>query len=133
MTGPGFAGDESGGQAEKYYGKYPGLVLDNKPPAGQAHVGELLVEVSGILEEASGGSGEQAMQVWAKPCFVPGFFFIPEVGAQVWVEFAAGDINQPLWTGVWYPTGACLRQPTGKRRPSSKRSSTQHRDRRRDG
>ncbi len=114
MAELGFAGAESGSRAEKYYGKYPGVVRDNKPPAGQAHVGELLVEVSGILEEAPGGAGEQAMQVWARPCFMPGFFFIPEVGAQVWVEFAAGDINQPLWTGVWYPGGAVPQTADGK-------------------
>jgi hypothetical protein len=114
MAELGFTGAASGGQAEKYYGKYPGVVRDNKPPAGQAHVGELLVEVPGILEEAPGGAGEQAMQVWARPCFVPGFFFIPEVGAPVWVEFAAGDINQPLWTGVWYPTDAVPQTADGQ-------------------
>ena len=27
------------------------------------------------------------------------------VGDNVWVEFAAGDINYPIWTGVLYPKG----------------------------
>jgi len=88
---------------QKYYGKYPGLVTDNEPPADGAHRGEITVQVPGILEETPDGSDSQALEVVAKPCFLPGFFFIPEVGDQVWVEFAAGDINQPLWTGVWYP------------------------------
>jgi hypothetical protein len=117
MTEYGFAGDESGGQPEKVYGKYPGVVRDNKPPAGQAHVGELLVEVPGILEETPDGAGERGMQVWARPCFVPGFYFIPEVGAPVWVEFAAGEIDQPLWTGVWYP-GAAVPQTADGQAPT---------------
>jgi hypothetical protein len=25
------------------------------------------------------------------------------VGDNIWVEFGAGDINNPIWTGVWYP------------------------------
>lgn len=91
-------------EAEKYFGKYPGLVEDNAPPEDAAHRGELLVKVPGILEETPDGAGQQPIEVVARPCFVPGFFFLPEIGAQVWVEFVAGDINSPLWTGVWYPT-----------------------------
>ncbi len=101
-------------QLEKCFGKYPGLVKDNTAPDDQAHLGELLVEVPGILEEGPNGQGPQPIQVWAKPCFAPGFFFIPEVDAQVWVEFIAGDINQPLWTGVWYPTKAVPQTVEGK-------------------
>lgn len=92
--------------AEKYFGKYPGRVLKNAAPESQPHRGELLVEVSGILEEAPGGGGQRPLQAVAKPCFAPGFFFIPEEGASVWVEFVAGDINSPVWTGVWYPKDA---------------------------
>jgi hypothetical protein len=99
---------------EKFYGKYPGLVLENTAPDGEAHLGELLVEVPGILEETPDGSGERPIQVQAKPCFLPGFFFIPEAGAQVWVEFVAGDLNQPLWTGVWYPTKAVPKTADGE-------------------
>lgn len=94
---------------QKYYGKYPGLVCDNTPPGndpenkGKIHRGEIQVQVPGILEETEGGTGEQPIVVWAKPCFHPGYFVMPEVGAQVWVEFVAGDINVPVWTGVWYP------------------------------
>jgi hypothetical protein len=98
------------GQASvKHYGKYPGLVISNTPPENdpenpkKIHRGELYVEVPAILEESPDGKSQQPIQVWAKPCFHPGFFFIPEIGAQVWVEFAAGDLNAPLWTGVWYP------------------------------
>ena len=110
------AADRADGQgqrpADRFYGKYPGLVLANEPREDEQenpdgiHLGELCVEVPGILEETPDGEGEQPIQVWARPCFHPGFFFIPEVGAQVWVEFLAGDVNSPVWTGVWYPVAA---------------------------
>lgn len=90
---------------KKYYGKYPGVVLGNDPPQNDPHRGELLVEVHGILEETPDGKSQRPIQVKAKPCFPPGFFFIPEQGDNVWVEFGAGDINNPIWTGVWYPKG----------------------------
>jgi len=89
---------------QKYYGKYPGVVKKNAAPENGNHRGELEVEVSGILEDGSGKNEQRSIVVVAKPCFPPGFFFVPEVGAHVWVEFAAGDINVPIWTGVWYPT-----------------------------
>lgn len=45
--------------------------------------------------------------VWATPC-VPyagpnvGFFAMPPVGANVWVEFEAGDFNSPIWSGCYW-------------------------------
>lgn len=104
---PSSSESEENAAVKKYYGKYPGLVLSNTVPEEDDdygdHRGELLVEIPGILEENPDGNGQRAIQVRAKPCFHPGFFFIPEEQAQVWVEFAAGDINSPLWSGVWYP------------------------------
>jgi uncharacterized protein involved in type VI secretion and phage assembly len=32
-----------------------------------------------------------------------GHFFVPPVGAHVWIEFEGGDPDLPLWVGVWYP------------------------------
>ncbi|MCG9967142.1 phage baseplate assembly protein V [Pelotomaculum terephthalicicum JT] len=90
---------------KKYFGKYPGVVLSNDPPQNGPHRGELLVEVHGILEETPDGKSQRPIQVMAKPCFPPSFFFIPEEKDNVWVEFGAGDINNPIWTGVWYPQG----------------------------
>jgi hypothetical protein len=92
--------------AERFYGKYPGTVLSNEAQDGAAHRGELRVQVSGILEENPDGSGQRPIEVVAKPSFLPGYFFIPEANAKVWVEFIAGEINCPIWTGVWYPQDA---------------------------
>lgn len=104
---PESAGNET---VRKYFGKYPALVLDNEVPQGDddygGHRGELQVEIPGLLEETPDGEGQQALQVWAKPCLPDGFFIIPEVGDQIWVEFVEGDINTPVWTGIWYPRDA---------------------------
>lgn len=94
-------------QAEdKVYGMYMGRVLENGPPEEGDHRGELLVEIAGLLEETPDGSAEQAMQVIAKPSFAPGQFIVPDAEARVWVEFIAGEIDHPVWTGVWYPEDA---------------------------
>jgi hypothetical protein len=92
---------ENTDMAGRLYGKYPGIVVDNQPPAGADRFqGEIKVKVVPILDE-----GGQPIEVWAKPCFHPGFFFIPEENDNVWVEFVAGDIDFPIWSGVWYPQG----------------------------
>jgi hypothetical protein len=95
----------TGVSARKYYGKYAAIVADNKQlTAHSEHRGYLTVDIPGLLEEAPPtGSANRPLKVTAQPSFLPGFFFVPEVGAQVWVEFVAGDINWPIWTGVWYP------------------------------
>ena len=86
----------------KYYGKYPGFVLDRAPESDAGHHrGMLRVRVPGILEE-DGSDGQRPLEALASPAFMPGLFWVPEVGDSVWVEFAAGDVNYPIWTGVWY-------------------------------
>jgi hypothetical protein len=93
-----------GATLRHYFGKYTGEVLshDEDLPNENALRGEIRVKVPGILEEDDTGAA-RPMQVTAKPCFLPGFFYIPEVGQKVWVEFVAGDIDYPIWTGMWYP------------------------------
>jgi hypothetical protein len=88
----------------QYFGKYSGQVLefDDDLPKDAALRGEIRVMVPGILEEDAEGT-PQPLTVVAKPSFLPGFFFIPEPGQTVWVEFVAGDIDFPIWTGMWYP------------------------------
>ena len=34
-----------------------------------------------------------------------GFFMIPPVGANVWVEFEGGDPDYPIWGGCFWGTG----------------------------
>lgn len=98
----------------RYHGKYAGLVIDNEAPEGGGHRGQLKVRVPGILEETPDGGSSRPIEVLAMPGLPPGFFFIPERDAQVWVEFVAGDINFPVWTGAWYPAGATPKNTEGQ-------------------
>ena len=82
----------------KYYGKYRGIVVDNKDPE---NLGRLKVRVPAVL-------GNEVVTGWAMPCLPyggapdQGFFFVPEVGAGVWVEFEAGDLEFPIWVGTYW-------------------------------
>ena len=79
---------------EKYYGKYSGEVTSNEDPD---KLGKVEVKVPSIF-------GAE-LKVWARPCLPFGHFYVPAVGAKVWVEFEAGDRRYPIWVGTWYPDG----------------------------
>ncbi len=84
----------------KYYGKYRGFVVDNADPQC---LGRLRLRVPTVLGEAE--------SAWALPCMpfggLPdqGQFTIPEVGAQVWVEFEEGELSHPIWSGTFWQPG----------------------------
>lgn len=84
--------------AARHYGKYRGRVESNTDPLSR---GRLLVVVPALL-------GDQS--VWAMPS-VPyagdgvGFFAMPPVGTGVWVEFEAGDLDYPIWSGCFWADG----------------------------
>jgi uncharacterized protein involved in type VI secretion and phage assembly len=87
-------------EGDKYYGKYRGLVLNN---IDVMQKGRLLVQVPDVL-----GLG---ISSWAMPC-VPiagpqmGSFFLPIIGAGVWVEFEGGNRDYPIWTGCFWGSAA---------------------------
>lgn len=90
---------ESGaGGHSRYYGLYRGTVVQNLDPLQR---GRLQVTVPAVLGQLS---------YWAEAC-VPyagpdlGFYFLPEVGTGVWIEFEAGDPNYPVWTGCFWNDG----------------------------
>lgn len=83
------------------YGKYRGFVTDVADPEKRARI---RLRVPALLGEAETG--------WALPCLpcggLPnqGFFCVPGVGAQVWVEFEGGNLDFPIWTGsFWQRSG----------------------------
>jgi hypothetical protein len=83
----------------RFFGKYRGKVENNLDPLQQ---GRVQVSVPAIL-----GEGRLS---WAMPC-VPyagsgvGFFAVPPVGANVWVEFEGGDTDYPILSGCFWGTG----------------------------
>lgn len=78
----------------KHFGKYTGIVKDNRD---DQNLGQLQVSVPAIFPPDE--------LVAARPALPYGFFFVPENGAKVWVEFEGGDLGLPLWTGVQYVPG----------------------------
>jgi hypothetical protein len=81
---------------DKHYGKFRGIVVDNADPNNQ---GRLKAQVPAVLQNVPTG--------WAYPA-APyagpgvGIWTVPPVGAGVWIEFEAGDVANPIWTGCWW-------------------------------
>jgi uncharacterized protein involved in type VI secretion and phage assembly len=83
----------------RYFGKYRGTVINNIDPLG---IGRLMIEVPDVLNLSPSS--------WAMPC-APlagptgppmGVYFVPPLGAGVWVEFEQGDPNYPIWVGCFW-------------------------------
>lgn len=92
---------------ERIIGKYRGTVINSTDPRNQ---GRLQAFVPEVLGEVPTG--------WATPC-VPyagigaGFFSMPLPGAGVWIEFEAGDVSRPIWTGCYWAAGELPMKPPG--------------------
>jgi hypothetical protein len=82
-----------------FHGKYRGTVVNNIDPLTR---GRVQVSVPAVL-----GGGRLS---WAEAC-VPyagdqvGLFAVPPVGANVWVEFEAGDPDFPILAGCFWGDG----------------------------
>lgn len=88
-----------------FFGKYRGKIEVNIDPM---QIGRVQVSVPAVL-----GDGRLS---WAMPCSPyggasVGFFAIPPVGANVWVEFEAGDPDYPIWSGCFWGKGDAPAQP----------------------
>jgi Type VI secretion system/phage-baseplate injector OB domain len=89
----------------RFFGKYRGTVQNNVDPM---LLGRTQVSVPAVL-----GDGRMS---WAMPC-APyagsgvGFFTVPPVGANVWVEFEGGDPDYPIWSGCFWGAGEVPAQP----------------------
>jgi hypothetical protein len=88
-----------------YYGKYRGQVASNTDPH---QLGRVQVTCPAVL-----GEGSLSWALPSTPYGGPGvgFFAIPPVGANVWVEFEAGNPDYPIWTGCFWGTGDAPVQP----------------------
>lgn len=91
------------------HGKYPGTVTSTADAQSR---GRIEVKVPDLLG---------AETVWADPC-TPfagkgvGLYLVPPVGANVWVEFAAGDTLKPVWSGGFWGEAECP-VPPGAEKP----------------
>jgi hypothetical protein len=81
----------------RFYGKYSGEVVS---VADSHKTGRIKVTVPSVFPDGH--------SVTARPCFASGHFFVPPVGAKVWVEFEAGITDNPIWVGTWYPEGELI-------------------------
>ncbi len=99
--------------SQRYFGKYRGFVVDRVDPL---KTGRLKLRIPSLL------GGEETG--WALPCLPfgglanQGLTLIPEIDAQVWVEFEEGQLSYPIWTGTFWqqegemPTSELSDEPT---------------------
>ena len=86
------------------HGKYRGKVINNVDPLLEGRIIALVPAIS------------ELPLTWATPC-VPyagrgvGFFAVPSIGANVWIEFEGGDPGKPIWTGCFWGKGEAPAQP----------------------
>ncbi len=79
-----------------YFGKYRGQVAE----VGD---GDRLGMIKATVPEVLG----EQLTLWAQPS-VPfagnghGWLTLPEQDDGVWIEFEAGELNRPIWSGFWW-------------------------------
>jgi len=83
-------------QRDHHFGKYRGLVSDIGDPDGMGRIRATVPAVYGEIDSP-----------WALPALPfagagHGLVLLPEVGDGVWIEFEAGDIARPIWSGGWW-------------------------------
>jgi uncharacterized protein involved in type VI secretion and phage assembly len=80
----------------QFYGKYRGTVVSNVDPQNMGRLSVTVPDVSNIQTST-----------WAMPSAAlagsqSGFFAVPPVGSNVWVEFEQGDSDYPIWSGCFW-------------------------------
>lgn len=94
-------------EAGRHYGKFRGFVTNNDDPES---LGRIRAKVPEVLHDVETG--------WALPCTpysgdATGLWAVPEPGAGVWIEFEAGDVSRPIWTGCWWIRDKAPRDESG--------------------
>lgn len=107
MSGDSMGNPQDERHADRFYGKYRGLVVNNVDPLSLGRVQAMVPEVLGEIPTG-----------WAVPCAPyagpqAGFFAVPPPGAGVWIEFEAGDTSRPIWVGGWWGTAEVPMKPQG--------------------
>ena len=82
-----------------YYGKYRGIVTDVNDPDNLCRI---RARIENLLDGHETG--------WALPA-APfagsghGSVMLPALESGVWIEFEAGNIDNPIWSGGWWASG----------------------------
>jgi len=87
-------------EPKKYFGKYRATVINNIDPEQRGLIQLMVPDVSGF-----------ALTNWALPALPigglqMGMFSVPMIGSGVWVEFEQGDLDYPIWVGVYWGSAA---------------------------
>lgn len=99
--------------SERFYGKYRGVVTNNLDPMRMGRIQASVPDVGAAVPTS-----------WALPC-VPitgkksGTWFVPQLGAAVWMEFEQGDPEFPIWSGCFWGTASEVPGPAQKGNPVS--------------
>ena len=86
----------------RYFGKYRATVINTMDP-----------EMRGRIQVQLGDRYGLFVSTWAHPAFPVagkgnGIVTLPQVGSSVWIEFEAGDPDNPIWTGGFWPDAGAL-------------------------
>ena len=86
--------------AKRYFGKHRGSVINNVDPMFRGRIQAQVPAVSSLLPST-----------WCEPCLPvagiqSGAYFVPLIGAGVWIEFEQGDPARPIWTGCFWGSAA---------------------------
>jgi hypothetical protein len=84
---------------KKYFGKYRGTVFNNVDVEQKGRIQAMVPDVLGMIPTT-----------FALPCLPltgiegvqSGTYFLPAIGANVWMEFEHGDVNYPIWSGCFW-------------------------------
>ena len=93
------------GQGKPFFGKFRGIVSDNRDPLMLGRVPRKVPDVLGDQESG-----------WALPSLPyagdgVGLFVLPPVNAWVWMEFEHGDPDYPVWAGCFWTEGQVPASP----------------------
>jgi uncharacterized protein involved in type VI secretion and phage assembly len=102
----------------EHYGKFRGKVTDNQDPLGRGRIRAMVPAIS------------DKPLTWAEPCTPyagpkAGWYALPPVGANVWIEFERGDPDYPIWSGCFWASGDPEIMPLEKPAPEVKLFQTE--------
>jgi len=94
-------------RTNRFFGKFRGTVTSNEDPS---NLGRIKANVPDVLRDVETG--------WALPALPysgngVGVYTVPAPGAGVWIEFEAGDVSQPIWTGCFWGSDQLPKDETG--------------------